>query len=139
MKRPEIPREEQININARQLYMDERVIGQGAWVNLPERERAEYRRRAEEEMPDRTGYYDKYFVRKKGDAQAVHLDCEFFVLDMTHDVYALTAVMYYRDAVREANPRLAEDLDERIARYCTCIAPDQPAYECPIHGGIEDD
>lgn len=86
-------------------------------------------------MTTHSGYYDKYQVQKRDDPDHVHDKCDFFVLDLTHDVYALAALRQYRNAMYGINEALAADLTKILNHYCTCIdtrvmiAPD-----CPIHG-----
>ena len=42
--------------------------------------------------------------------------CDYFVLDLDHDPYAMAALRSYADACRATHPRLASDLDEWVAR-----------------------
>lgn len=42
-----------------------------------------------------------------------HADCEYFVLDMTHDEHARAAILAYADACEAKRPHLAADLWER--------------------------
>lgn len=63
------------------------------------------------------GLYEKFQVRRTDGASepgCKHEGCEYFVLDLTHDDYALPALMAYRKACRHKFPQLADDLDEKI-------------------------
>lgn len=63
------------------------------------------------------GLYEKFIVRRKSRAaQSQHEVCDYFVLDLDCDKYALPALRAYADACRIEYPRLAEDLDLRVAR-----------------------
>ena len=43
-----------------------------------------------------------------------HDGCEYFVLDMTHDPHAASALAAYADSCESTHPTLAADLRERI-------------------------
>lgn len=43
-----------------------------------------------------------------------HEGCEYFVLDLTHDVAARVAGAAYAEAVKESNPELYRDLSRRL-------------------------
>ena len=57
------------------------------------------------------GLYRKYYVRKIDDPTGKHKNCFFFVLDLTHDPYAIPAARAYADACRGRFPILAKDLE----------------------------
>lgn len=60
-----------------------------------------------------TGLYGKFIVRRRDKTDGPggkHEGCFYFVLDLTHDPYALPAVRAYADACAAAYPKLAEDL-----------------------------
>lgn len=83
------------------------------------------------------GYYHKYNVQRvdEGNNEAeVHKDCDFFVLDLTHDVHAVRALDKYREAMVGVDTQLAIDLTIILARYCNCIDGQVPTLDCPIHG-----
>lgn len=42
-----------------------------------------------------------------------HYGCEYFVLDLTHDPYALPALAAYAEACSGTHPYLAKDLQEK--------------------------
>lgn len=48
--------------------------------------------------------------RTDPEAQARHVGCEFFVLDLTHDTFAHAAIMAYAEACQLDYPLLALDL-----------------------------
>jgi hypothetical protein len=63
--------------------------------------------------PDKgRGLYNKFTVtRSDREAQARHDDCEYFVLDLTHDKLAIPALAAYESAaMQHGYDRLAEDL-----------------------------
>jgi hypothetical protein len=63
------------------------------------------------------GLYEKFYVRRL-DGQSLsgkkHHNCEYFVLDLTHDRFASAAVAAYADACRNDYPALAHDLEQKI-------------------------
>ena len=56
------------------------------------------------------GLYDKYRVERTDDRAHLHVDCRYFVLDLTHDKFAPAAIAVYADACAEEFPALARDL-----------------------------
>jgi hypothetical protein len=66
------------------------------------------------------GLYQKFII-KRADGQhragKKHEDCEYFVLDLTHDPHALPAIKAYADSCRADYPLLAADLDN-ILSHC---------------------
>ncbi|WP_321967622.1 hypothetical protein [Burkholderia cepacia] len=72
------------------------------------------------------GLYRKFDVRRvdgSSEPGGKHRDCEYFVLDMTHDQHARAALRAYADACAPTHPELSADL---IARYALAPAL-QPA------------
>lgn len=57
------------------------------------------------------GLYRKYYVRRLNDPTGKHKNCLYFVLDLTHDPYAIPAAQTYADACRGRYPILAEELE----------------------------
>ena len=60
------------------------------------------------------GLYNKFAVKRTDGKDAPgekHEGCEYFVLDVTHDPFALPALKAYADACRATYPALARDLD----------------------------
>ena len=55
------------------------------------------------------GLYHKYDVIRL-DGSEKHEDCEYFVLDLTHDPFAWSALYSYAKACRHKYPKLADDL-----------------------------
>ncbi len=43
-----------------------------------------------------------------------HFECDHFVLDLTHDPYALPALLAYAEACSATHPKLAAALGERV-------------------------
>lgn len=59
------------------------------------------------------GLYGKFRVERADGRSAPgerHDGCDYFVLDMTHDPYALRAIRAYADGCAVTHPRLAADL-----------------------------
>lgn len=62
---------------------------------------------------------NKYDVKRNDDrdrAGCRHHGCEYFVLDVTHDPFALPALKAYAEACAQAEPELAADLRAKIAQ-----------------------
>ena len=72
---------------------------------LPERD---------ERPAEQQGMFRKFMVqRADGEDKKVtdrHFNCEYFVLDITHDPAALPALRAYADAIQETHPYLARDI-----------------------------
>lgn len=62
------------------------------------------------------GLYQKFHVERM-DGSSIpggkHDGCDYFVLDLVHDPYALEALAYYASACKETHPLLAKDLMDR--------------------------
>ncbi len=67
-------------------------------------------------MSDGRGLYPKYSVQR-ADASVRHPDCEYFVLDVTHDPHAVPALMAYALSASEERPALAADLVDLANRH----------------------
>lgn len=69
-------------------------------------------------MGDKTrGLYDKFIVRRKDSSDAFggkHENCDYFVLDLSHDPHAIPALKAYADSCRSEYPLLADDLDQIV-------------------------
>jgi hypothetical protein len=59
------------------------------------------------------GIYNKYVVRRVGDSDGKHQDCDYFVLDWDHDPYAVAAARAYAEGCAAEYPKLAGDLRAR--------------------------
>lgn len=70
-------------------------------------------------MGDSTrGIYNKFHVERTDGKSAPgekHDGCEYFVLDMDHDPYAIPALRAYADACEAEFPLLAQDIRAKIA------------------------
>ena len=70
-------------------------------------------------MGDKTrGLYDKYEEIRRTDGSSdssdeKHYQCDYFVLDLTHDPHAWPALKAYADSCRADYPLLAADLDAK--------------------------
>lgn len=67
------------------------------------------------------GLYKKFHVRRT-DARDIsfhdkHFGCEYFVLDVTHDPFAIPALEAYIDYCRTDLPQLAADLEKLVGRH----------------------
>lgn len=63
-----------------------------------------------------TGLFNKFNVTRTDGTDAPggkHEGCEYFVLDLTHDPFAMAAIRAYADACRKQKPALAADLDAK--------------------------
>lgn len=63
------------------------------------------------------GLYDKFKVERTDGRSAPdekHHGCEYFVLDLTHDPYAASALAAYANACRREYRQLARDLDHKV-------------------------
>ena len=69
-------------------------------------------------MGDRTrGLYGKFIIhRTDGESRPGHKHdgCDYFVLDLTHDPFAIPALRAYAKACRAEYPLLAADLDTKL-------------------------
>lgn len=62
------------------------------------------------------GIYHKFIVKRVDGTdfpQGKHDGCDYFVLDTTHDVYAMAALLAYADACEADYPQLAADIRTR--------------------------
>jgi hypothetical protein len=70
-------------------------------------------------MGDKTrGIYHKFNIERtdgKSKPGEKHFGCEYWVLDLTHDPYALWALEAYASACQREYPLLYVDLQRRIA------------------------
>lgn len=65
----------------------------------------------------KAGLYRKFDVRRTDGTDAPgakHDRCNYFVLDITHDPFAIPALKAYADACRKEYPNLAADLDSLV-------------------------
>ncbi len=69
-----------------------------------------------QKKPER-GLYDKFRRIERTDGKSApgekHDGCEYFVLDLTHDVHAKAALLAYADSCESEYPKLAADLRDR--------------------------
>ena len=67
------------------------------------------------------GLYEKFWVSRRDGQSAKgkkHQGCEYFVLDITHDPFAIPALIAYHQACKDKYPKLAADLDQIIQAAC---------------------
>lgn len=63
------------------------------------------------------GLYAKFHVSRNDGTSGPgekHYGCEYFVLDLTHDPFAIPALAAYAEACRAEYPLLARDLDAAV-------------------------
>lgn len=66
------------------------------------------------------GLYPKVEVRRLDGSSrpgGKHADCEWFALDMTHDPYAVPALLAYAEACVDRYPKLAVDLARKVLEF----------------------
>lgn len=80
-------------------------------------------------MDDR-GLYHKYSVYRV-DESPNHENCDYFVLDLTHDPYARQALAAYAVACADKHPQLAKDLGAKVLEMEKSIAPLKPITQNP--------
>lgn len=64
-----------------------------------------------------TGFYQKYNVSRTDGRSAPgekHADCQYFVLDLTHDPFAVAALEAYLEALPNKPTAFSMDLDQVI-------------------------
>lgn len=78
-------------------------------------------------MGDRTrGLYEKFMVERRdgsSDPGGKHHDCEYYVLDLTHDKYAVPALRAYAEHCAGEYPMLAEDLFAKADEIAAKLLP----------------
>lgn len=62
------------------------------------------------------GIYGKYRVERNEDPTGKHKSCFYFVLDIEHDKFAVTALSAYAQACKEEYPQLALELNALVSR-----------------------
>lgn len=90
-------------------------------------------------MADKTrGLYAKFTVTRNDGTSATggkHDGCEYFVLDATHDPYAIAALIAYAEACEGECPLLARDVERMAIRHCEHEwTPDNGPEHCVFCG-----
>lgn len=70
------------------------------------------------EVVDTRGLYGKYSVERtdgSSDPGGKHENCDYFVLDLTHDPHALPALRAYAESCEQDFPLLARDLRAKLS------------------------
>jgi hypothetical protein len=84
-------------------------------------------------MGDKTkGLIDKFIVKRRDGRDAPgekHDGCEYFVLDLTHDIFAIPAIEAYIISCKEEYPFLAGDLLAKIGEASKRLG-EIPACNC---------
>jgi hypothetical protein len=75
------------------------------------------------------GCYRKYRVQRLGDRKGKHRNCQYFVLDLDHDKFAVPALEAYARACLAEFPALAADLQEwaKLRGFQWANAAEKPA------------
>lgn len=74
---------------------------------------------------DNTGLENRYSVERLTESRSGKThdeNCEYFVLDLTHDPKARMAAIAYANSVSSSNPKLAMDLRQKVER-CRAATP----------------
>lgn len=88
-------------------------------------------------MNDKTlGLYGKFEVKRLDGSSRFggkHHECDYFVLDITHDPYAVVALRAYAESCETSHPLLARDLRAKLAvpelpKWTTCTKCENPDY-----------
>jgi hypothetical protein len=58
--------------------------------------------------------YDKFKVERVDGRAHLHVGCDYFVLDLTHDKFARPAIEAYITACKDEFPALAADLQKTL-------------------------
>lgn len=67
-----------------------------------------------------TGLYNKYFVKRVDNKDLPgnkHENCQYFVLDVTHDLHALPALLAYANSCNQQHPELSKDLKKLVKKH----------------------
>ena len=68
-------------------------------------------------MVERLGWYRKFRVERiEGDPEK-HLDCDYFVLDLTHDPMARFSALDYARQCEYTDPQLASDIRAKVSTH----------------------
>lgn len=73
------------------------------------------------------GLYGKFYIDRVDGQSAPgqkHDGCDYFVLDLTHDPFALPAIIAYAEACREEYPALSRDLTQKANEMRIRAVPD---------------
>ena len=66
------------------------------------------------------GVYDKYSVVERTDGRHApgekHHNCQYFVLDLSHDPHSIEALRAYAESCASEYPNLASDLLRQVVR-----------------------
>lgn len=62
---------------------------------------------------DKKGLYRKYTVTRSDDSPK-HKDCNYFVIDITHDNHAKAALLAYAASCEDDNPALSSDIRDHF-------------------------
>jgi len=69
---------------------------------------------ADNRPDEKRGVYRKYEVKRLNDMEGKHDHCQFFVLDLDHDEYAVPALKAYAKACADKYPALSNGLTEWV-------------------------
>ena len=66
--------------------------------------------RGARDSDENRGIYEKYRVERRSDPTGKHVRCNYFVLDLVHDKFAIPALRAYAKACKKEFPELASDI-----------------------------
>ena len=90
-------------------------------------------------MGDNTkGLYDKFRVERADGANEPgrkHHGCQYFPLDLTHDLHAVPAILAYAQSCAAENPTLAGELRQKAIRPAVVVRDQDGSWlhpACPV-------
>lgn len=108
----------------------------------PAQPQAPARRHEGERADEKRGLYGKYIIQRVDGSDAPggkHAGCQYFVLDLTHDNYALPALREYARWCRGQLPLLADDLDAlRTGNKAFDLTAQAPAPSLDARGDLSE-
>lgn len=117
---------------------DEKIMAEFGWYRKPPGPTAV------NQLDTERGLYGKYEVKVRRvdggtDPGGKHENCDYFVLDLDHDIHALPALHAYARACGGEYPDLAQDIQHLLMRIVSpkegWALPDAPT--CPYHSTIK--
>jgi hypothetical protein len=85
------------------------------------------------------GLYEKFRRLERADGRSApgekHEDCEYFILDLDHDLHAVAALRAYALSCRLSHPKLAADLIRRVDQMVLGFSGGEDRYRIIVEGG----
>jgi len=94
------------------------LLREDGYPHLPEREGTNLPKRDETKSTEQQGLFSKFIVSRTDGKDRVgckHYGCDYFVLDVTHDQYAKSALSAYAASCASTHPKLSEDMQKRYS------------------------